>query len=312
MRKLRHLLEYVAYRGLALLIPLLPRAVAVWFGRRLGGLYLLVSRRSREVARENLARCLPEHPDPLGLIRESFRLQGVVAVDMLWTQRLDEKSVAAYVDWKPEAWKVMQDALAQGQGAVIATGHYGSWEMLNLAGGAFLPRATVIARALDNPLIDEQVRRARERTGNRLVYREKALIKCLSALRNKEIACSVIDMAVVPWQGGLFVDFFGMPALTSSALPLLAHRRKAPMAFLSCRPVDKGRRYVVECEPIEVDYEAERDAEIKRLTAVMSRTLENAIRRHPEPWIWGYKRWKWRPTELPGAYPNYTNWIHFG
>ena len=100
-----------------------------------------------------------------------------------------------------------------------------------------------------------------------------------------------------------------MPALTSSALPLLAHRRKAPMGFITCRPVDKGRRYLVEVEKIEVDYDAEQKDEVPRLTQAMSRALENAIRRHPEPWIWGYKRWKSRPSELPEGYPDYSLWV---
>jgi KDO2-lipid IV(A) lauroyltransferase len=309
LRKLRHVLEYLAYRAIGFAIPLLPRGAAVWFGRRLGGLYGLVSRRSRQVARENVARALPDLADPGRMIRESFRLQGVVAVDMLWSRRLNADSVRRYVDWEPRAWQAMQEGLAAGRGLVSATGHYGSWEMLNLAGGALLPRSTVIARAFDNPWIDARIKRERERTGNRLVYRENALVKCLSALRRNEIACSVIDMAVVPWQGAIFVDFFGMPALTSSALPLLAHRRKAPMGFITCRPIERGRRYLVEYEPIEVDYDAERESEVPRLTQAMSHALERAIRRHPEPWIWGYKRWKSRPSELPEGYPDYSLWI---
>ena len=309
MRTLRHVLEYLAYRAIGWLIPLLPRGAAVWFGRRLGGLYLIVSKRSRDVARENLARALPDHPEPRRLLRESFRLQGVVAVDMLWSRRLDEKSVARYVEWEPAAWQTITEGLEEGRGLVTATGHYGSWEMLNLAGGALLPRSTVIARAFDNPWIDARIKRERERTGNRLVYRENALVKCLSALRKKEIVCSVIDMMVVPWQGAIYVDFFGMPALTSSALPLLAHRRKAPMGFITCRPIEKGRRYRVEIEKVDVDYDADQEVEVPRLTQAMSHALERVIRRHPEPWIWGYKRWKSRPSEIPSGYPDYSLWI---
>ena len=101
-----------------------------------------------------------------------------------------------------------------------------------------------------NPLIDRHLRRQRERGGNRLVYRAEALGGCMAALRRGEIACSVIDISVLPEEGGIFADFLGTPACTSAALPLLAVRRSRLLYFLVCRPIDGGHRYRLEGEEI--------------------------------------------------------------
>ena len=117
-------------------------------------------------------------------------------------------------------------------------------------------------------------------------------------------------MAILPREGGLFVDFFETPALTSGALPLLALRRGAPLLFAVCRPLGGGRRYVIEADEIEVRRDAEdRDSEVLRLTRELNRALERKISQFPDAWIWDYKRWHWRPSEWTGAYPTYSLWV---
>jgi Kdo2-lipid IVA lauroyltransferase/acyltransferase len=182
--------------------------------------------------------------------------------------------------------------------------------MLNLCSRALgFPRATFIARPVRNPLIDRHLRQERERGGNRLVYRAEALGGCMAALRRGEVACSVIDISVLPDEGGIFVDFLGTPACTSAVLPLLSVRRSRLLYFLVCRPVDGGRRYRFEGEEIPLSDGADADAEVPRLTRELNAALERAVLAHPEAWMWGYKRWKWRPSEMPGAYPSYSSWL---
>jgi KDO2-lipid IV(A) lauroyltransferase len=264
------------------------------------------------VGLENLRLALPERADHGRILKESLRLQAVALLDALWSARLTPARAAALVSYDPEAWRRVESVFRAGRGAVVATAHFGSWEMFNLAAGALgLPKATFVARPIPNPWIDRHLRRRRERTGNRLVYRAEALPACIAALRRGEVACSVIDIAVLPSEGGLFVDFLGTPAATSGVLPLLAVRREAPLIFAVCRPLERGRRYRLEGEEIGVRRDApDRDAEVRRVTQELSNALARRVREHPEAWIWGYKRWKWRPSELPGGYPDYSLWVH--
>ncbi|MHC4162706.1 MAG: lysophospholipid acyltransferase family protein [Planctomycetota bacterium] len=312
MKYARQLIDYALYRAIAFAVPLVPRRVAVAVGRRLGGLYCLLDTRGRRTGMENLRRVFPDRTDLRRLLQRAMRQSGVALIDALWSARLNPDRTPKYFEFPEEHARALAELAARGRGVIIATAHFGSWEMLNLAAGALgLPRATVIARPVRNPLIDRHMRRMRERNGNRLVYRDRALPACIGALRKGELVCSVIDMAVRPEEGGIFVDFCGTPALTSGALAMLAVRRRAPLAFAVCRPLGGGRRYVMEAEEIEVRDTEDRDAEVVRVTAELNRKLEQKLRAHPEAWIWNYKRWKWRPCETPGGlYPSYALWVH--
>ena len=307
---MRTWIEYLLYRGLAFVVPLLPRWAMVQMGRRLGGAYVWFSTRTRRTCYENLRRVFPDRKDHRRILYKSTRLQGVALLDALWSARLTPERARRYVDIDKGTVEKSLARLAEGRGAIVATAHFGSWEMFNLAGMALgFPRSTFIARETRNGLIDRHLRKQRERNGNQLVYRDEALPKCIGALRRGEIVCSVIDMAVVPAEGGRYVDFLGTPAITSSALPLLAVRRKAPFVFAVCRPRDNGMRYTIEFDWLDFDPDADRDEETRRLTLQMNRALERRVREHPEAWIWGYKRWKSQPSELPGNYPSYARWV---
>ncbi|MGH7162759.1 MAG: lysophospholipid acyltransferase family protein, partial [Planctomycetota bacterium] len=244
---MRRLFEYALYRALAFLVPLLPRRAMVFLGRRLGGLYYVLSPTSRAVGMENLARAFPGRSGLAPLLRESLRLQGVAVLDALWSARLTAERARKWVAEGDVFREQLRKILARGRGIVVATAHFGSWEMFNAVGGALgVGPSTVISRPLANPLVDAHLRKMREARGNRLVPREAAILACASALRRGEIVCSVIDMAVLPQEGGVFIDFFGTPALASLALPALAFRRAAPLAFAVCRPLERGLRYRIE------------------------------------------------------------------
>ncbi|MBW2415281.1 MAG: hypothetical protein JRG76_12310 [Deltaproteobacteria bacterium] len=312
IRYIRKIIEYALYRAIAFVVPFLPRRAAVALGRRLGGLYCLLDARGRRTGMENLRRTFPGRTGLRSLLQQAMRQSGVAMIDALWSARLKPERVPQYFEFPAEHARRLNTLAARGRGVIVATAHFGSWEMLNLASGALgLPRSTVIARPVRNPWIDRHMRRIRERNGNRLVYRDRALPACIGALRRGELVCSVIDMAIRPEEGGMFVDFCGTPALTSGALAMLAVRRRAPLAFVVCRPLEGGRRYVLEAEVIEVRDTGDRDAEVGRVTAELNHALERKVRAHPEAWIWNYKRWKWRPCEAPGGlYPSYALWVH--
>jgi KDO2-lipid IV(A) lauroyltransferase len=306
---MRKRLEYAAYRALAAVVPLLPRRVVVFLGRRLGFIYHLFDRRGRVAGRENLARFRPDL-DPRRVLREGARLQAVSLLDALWARRLTPKRARKYFHIKPEDEALLLDLQGQGRGIVLATAHFGSWELLNSAAGAMgLPRATVIARPVNNAYVDRHIHQQREATGNRVVHREQAAMACMAALRRGELVCSVIDMAVLPSEGGVYADFYGLPAMTSGVLPYFAHRRNAPLFLIVATPLEKGLRYRLDTTRIMIDGDADRDAEVLRATAEMNRLLQGHIDRMPEAWIWGYKRWKWRPGEFRGPYPSYSHWV---
>jgi KDO2-lipid IV(A) lauroyltransferase len=103
---------------------------------------------------------------------------------------------------------------------------------------------------------------------------------------------------------GVFVDFFGIPASTTSGLARIALRTDAAVVpgFLSW---DYGRKvYRLRFEPaVELVRSGHEEADVRENTARFTRVIEDYIRAHPDQWLWVHKRWKTRPPGEKPVYP---------
>src|ERR1035438_4393908 len=61
------------------------------------------------------------------------------------------------------------ERLLSGRPVLFVTGHFGNWEMAGYALGLLGFRTHAIARPLDNPYLDDFLRRFREGTGQKLL-----------------------------------------------------------------------------------------------------------------------------------------------
>ncbi len=100
-------------------------------------------------------------------------------------------------------------------------------------------------------------------------------------------------------EGGQFAPFFGHPANTMVLLSKLAIRSGAPVFLLYAERLSRGRGYQLHFErlPDAVGHEPLADS-----LAALNRTLEQAIRHHPEQYLWSYKRFKRQPPGHPPVY----------
>ena len=116
----------------------------------------------------------------------------------------------------------------------------------------------------------------------------KASLKCL---KNKGIIGMMVDQSLST--GGVFVDFFGRPA-SSTTLPALLHiRTGAPVMFAYL--LRNGERFRLVFEPVTFPPVEDPAARIQIYTQVMSSQFEQVIRRYPENWLWLHNRWKRQP-----------------
>jgi len=157
----------------------------------------------------------------------------------------------------------------------------------------------VIARPLDNPVLDRRLVQLRRGTGNAVIPKRRAVRETLRALaRGAGVAILIDQDAGVD---GVFVPFFGRLASTTPTLALLALRTGAPILPVFAR-IDADGTIVVHIEPvIEPRPTEDRDDDVRRLTSACTEIVEHWVRRSPEQWLWMHRRWKTRPPEGPAV-----------
>jgi KDO2-lipid IV(A) lauroyltransferase len=260
-------------------------------GRRLGLFYRRVDGRRRELARTNIARAFPQMTSAEGdaLSRAVFAHFGGLATELLHAAGRPVPEIVARVEF-PDAG-IAREALRSGRGVLFLTAHLGNWEYSAIAMAAAGVTASVVARPLDNPLLDAWLTGFRTSNGNAIIEKHDAARGMLKALRAGGVLGVLADQHVGP-PDGIPAPFFGRPASTTSALARIVDRTEAlvlPAAAVRLAP--SRYRLVVE-SVLDVRTLPAPEREVAPLTARFNAILEGMVRRHPEQWLWLHNRWR--------------------
>ena len=176
------------------------------------------------------------------------------------------------------------DALREGRGAVIVTGHFGYWDIAaKILHEHGRPINVVMAREA-NATTNQYVRAARERAGVRVIYSDTSVLSSLNmirALRRNEIVAIQLDRSPGA-VGARLVPFFGAPASFPSGPFILARAAGAPLIpvftpRLGTRhyAIRVGDRFSVPQETRALD----------RVMAEVVHFFEDTVRAFPTQWF---------------------------
>jgi len=196
-----------------------------------------------------------------------------------------------------EGLENFESARGRGKGVLVATAHFGNWELSAFAHAFLTAPMHVVVRPIDNAKIDTLVEQRRALSGNFIIEKKDAARGILRALHKGEAVGILIDQNTTPEQG-CFIDFFGAKACAGTAFVKLAHRSGAAVVPGYALWSEQEARYVIHFEP-EVELTGD---DVQQDTQRVHTRLEAAIRRHPEQWLWIHRRWKTRPPGEPAIY----------
>ncbi|HVW02998.1 MAG TPA: lysophospholipid acyltransferase family protein [Planctomycetaceae bacterium] len=301
-RAWRYRAEYVAFRLLLCVWQCLSPRQCVRLAEGLAWFihHCLPRRLTRyEVARGNLQQALgPKATEAEidaaihGMWVHLFRLLAEIAHV---SRKLHHHSLLDVIDFRNKS--VVVDALLSGRPVLLLSGHFGNWEIAISVFGHFGFPMGVVARDLENPLLDCWFRRFRQSTGHHLIGK-KDFDQMTGLL--EQGACFALLGDQDAGKGGLFVDFFDKPASTPKTIALLALEYDALICVGYARRLNEPAdwvRYELGCEDIIDPREISADDPIREITQRYTSALERVVRRSPEQYFWLHKRWKSQPGD---------------
>jgi KDO2-lipid IV(A) lauroyltransferase len=283
-------------------LSVLPHAVVRGLGATLGMLFYLLDAKHRRVAMTNLTQAFPTRSaeEVRGIARAMFKHFGRLLFELLKFSTMSQAAMMHRVEFEGEDRARL--AYAQGRGVLFFTGHFGFWELHAVVHGLQLRPIGVLARALDNPMLNTLLEQVRERTGNTVIYRQGAVRRVLKTLAAGDGVAMLIDQHMHS-ADAIWVDFFERPASTTSTLAALALRTGAPVVPVFALPV-AGGRYRMIYEHAVAPPEGDGPEAILAFTQRCTDVLEMYVRRHPELWLWMHRRWRDAPVaEGRGMFP---------
>lgn len=282
--------EYAVFRVVAAAFRHASRGALERWSRRTARAAQRLLRGRTRLALRNLSRVYPEMPEEekRALVAACWRHYAASIFEFLHTIDAPIDAIADRFEIGPE-FEAIARAPKEG-GAIIVTAHFGSWESAVSLVTRIDSDFSVVARRLDNPILDERINRARLRSGMRLLDRRRAARGLFQTLERSGIVAMVADQAVRPKEGVL-VPFLGVPAWTTHAPARLALRFGVPIFCLFAVPVGDRFRLIIE-PPIRAADLPPEQRTVEAITARINEVLSDRIRTAPELWLWMHNRWK--------------------
>lgn len=299
---LRNLLEFVPAWLLLKLLLLLPRGGAIFAGKLIAIAAYHLHGRLRRVGYRNLALAMPEL-DPAErrvIVRRVFINLGRLLGEFSQFPKITRQNISKLVEY--DGLENYKRASERGRGVLMLTGHVGAWELCAFAQGVYGHPLNFLVRPLDNPLLDRMVSHYRELSGNRTIDKNRAVKPVLDILRRGLDVGLLIDVNTLPDQG-VFCDFFGTPACSTTGLAVFALRADAPVVPGFLIWDERLRKHRLRFEPeIPLIRTGDFKEEVMLNTARFTKVIEEYARRYPDQWLWVHKRWHTRPEGEPDLY----------
>jgi KDO2-lipid IV(A) lauroyltransferase len=300
---MREWLEYAAaWIGLKTL-GLLPRHAA----RRVGAVFAALAYRVRtplqRAAMFNLRLAFPKMsaPERETIIRGMIRQIGWMAGEFSQFPKYTAANISSIVTI--DGAENFERAQRLGKGVLFLTGHMSAWELAPFAHALYGHPLHFLVRPVANLRLDALINRYRCLSGNRPIEKNRSARAILKVLIEGGTVGILADTNT-SLDEGVFVDFFGTPASTTSGLARIALRTDAAVVpgFLAWDGTQK--KYRLQFAPaIELVRTGDEDADVRENTALFTAVIEAYAGARPDQWLWVHKRWKTRPPGEPAIYP---------
>ena len=274
-------------------IRCLPYDLVLFLGKILGNLYYLLIKKERNRAIQQMMPALgvPEK-EARKLVKASFVNLARNVLEILYMPNLNEQNLTDYIEI--DHLERMRDALAEGHGVVVLTGHVGTWEWLSAAFTLNGMPVTAIAKTQPNEQYTRVLNDLRSTIHVEIFSRGTSeLLSAGRALKKGKILGFLADQDAGP--GGAFIEFLGRTASTPMGPAVFARKFRSPVlpAFILRKP--DGRHRVIIGEALRYEDTGDADRDLLAFTVQMTGILEQVIRENPTQWLWFQKRWNTEP-----------------
>lgn len=280
-------------KSILYLCAFLPLPLIHGVGVVVGWGLLLIPNRVRQASEINIGLCWPELSTDARdqLMRVSLIETGKTIIESgaLW---LRPGSNTLRLIKQVEGSELVEQAIASGNGVILATPHLGAWECAGLYCASRF-NITCLYRPLKITGLEKLVLRARSRMGGRYLPATGRSIRMLYKMLEQGKAVAMLPDQEPHAGKGTFSPFFGIPAYSMVLPARLAARSGTPVILVCCERLSWGRGYRLHFRAAPA---ATNPASINAAVDATNNAIEDCVRERPTQYQWGYQRFRTRPT----------------
>ena len=264
---------------------LLPLKVNHAFGSFIGYLLYLSNSEAKNVSKQNLKICFPglSELEIKSLLKKVLieTGKGLTESGLIWNQNFKDNS------------KLIRNIngehyLDSSRKTILLVPHMGCWE---ITGRVLAEKRKVIFmyRPLRSKKQNDYLFSKRNQGNLSMASADKSgILKIQRALRSGYLVGMLPDQDPGK-EGGLMTPFFGKKVNTMTLLARMAKKQNAQVLMFWAKRLDGGQGYDFNLEPVDLNVNGDN---LEDRVGQMNHSIESLVRRHPEQYMWSYRRFK--------------------
>ena len=281
---------------LMVIIAYLPRSFRILFAKVVAQFLFSVRFSRLNVIRTNLSTCFPKLSDKeLSSLARSNLFNIVYGfTETAVTFHRSDKFIENMMSYS--GLDIVKKYNRAGYPVILIVPHFVNLYLPIRFVHKFMPPASGIRKKQKSRFFELYYSLFFTRFGIHSIYQHETR-EAISLLRNKKNFVVLPDISL-RMRNSIFVDFFGIKTATTTSVSRLARLGKAKVVAINCYRMP-NYKYHIECEDLS-EYMTCNDLEMD--TTLISKTIENYVRSHPEQYLWSHKRFDIRPEGEPKFY----------
>lgn len=286
------MLSYYIVKLFSKLMCIAPRFVRNLTASFLGNIAVLAVPKWRLLmAKTNIMECLGVCEERAEQIAsDSLHRFGRMIVEVMRFPLLKPDNIDQTV--KVEGLEYLDAAYKQNKGVIMATGHYGNWELLGATVALHGYPMLSITRKQNNGAMDKFINEYRQMVGQKVAYNrgESGLLAISRMLKEKHLLGVLYDQDTN--DDGVEINLFGKKSIIPMGAAALSRIYGSPILPIFLHNNDDGTCTAKIYPPLYTPRTKNKTQDFYDVTKQMVTILEHEIIAHPEMWFWVHDRWK--------------------
>ena len=262
------------------IFKVLPVRVSARLGEGLGAVIGLFMRRRNHIGLVNLRIAFPDKTEAERrlILRKMWRHWGRFYAEMPHTKKLFKQADFSGLE-------NLKQAHQEQTGGFVCSAHLGNWELAvsqPLFDDFYL---NPVYRRANNPWLDKLM--FQRRTGILIPKGIAGARKMIRVLQDKGFIVMLCDQKL---REGISVPLFGKPAMTPTAIAVMALKCKVPIIMARSIRRPDGRFLMELSKPLPLPKITDMDEAVFEIMKTINTILEDWIRETPEQWLWIHRR----------------------
>jgi KDO2-lipid IV(A) lauroyltransferase len=276
--------------GVLWLVALFPHRISIRIGKLLGQFLFLLPTQMKQTTKTNLTLCFPElsYAEREALAKKNFISLGIAFIESAKAWWLPEHRLKNLC--QIQGGEHLQAALQKGKGVILIAPHFTCLELVGrLLGQSYT--FGVMYRVHKKPFISMLHALFRKKHYNTYIPSHQVR-KLIRALNDNLPIWYAYDIDAGSKRNSVFAPFFEIETATLTTVSRIVKLTDAVVLPFNYFRSENNLNYEVIISPPLENFPGKNVLEdATRLNNI----LENAIRQHPEQYVWQYKRFKTRP-----------------